>query len=75
MVTVESLNVRVVAFPGRPSRGVVVAVAFAQTAVLLANRRKTASFTSLVHRVADPVDARVAADLPTNQITVRSGTR
>ena len=66
MITVELIDVRVVAFPGRPSWGVVVAVTFAQTAVLLSNRRKTASFASLVHRVTDPVDTSVAADLATN---------
>lgn len=63
MVAVESANLRVVAFPGRSSRGVVVTVALAQAAVLLANGCKTASFASLVHRIADPVDTRVAADL------------
>lgn len=61
------------ALPGRPGWGVMVAVALAQAAVLLANGRKTASFSSLVNRVTDPVDTRVAADLPMNQITVGSG--
>jgi len=74
MVTAESIDVRVVAFPGRSSRDVMVSVAFAQTAVLLADGRKTTSFASLVHRIADPVDARVTADLPTNKTTARFGT-
>lgn len=52
----------------------VVAVAFAQAAVLLSNGRKAASFASLMHGVTYPVDTRVAADLPINQIPVRSGT-
>ena len=73
MVTVESVNLRVVAFPGRSSWSVMVAVAFAQAAVLFADRRKTTSFTSLVNGITDPVDARVAADLPTNQIIARPG--
>lgn len=63
MVAVELLNLRIVTFPGRSSRGVMIAVALAQTAVLLANGRKTAGFAPLVHRITDPVDTRVAADL------------
>jgi len=51
-----------VAFPGRSSWGVMVAVALAQAAVLLADGRKTASFTSLVNRITDPFDTGVAAD-------------
>jgi len=40
----------------------IVAVALAQPTVLLAYGREAASFASLVNRVADPVDTRIAAD-------------
>jgi hypothetical protein len=40
-----------------------VAVTFAEAAVLLSNGRKTASFAPLVHGITDPFDARVATDL------------
>lgn len=66
MVTVESANLRVVAFPGGSSWSMMVAVALAQAAVLLPDGRKAASLTPLVDRITDPVDTRVAADLPTN---------
>jgi len=73
MVTVELADLRVVAFPGRSSWSVMVAVTFAQAAVLLADGRKSASFTSLVNRITDPFDTSIAADLPTNQFIVRAG--
>ena len=47
-----------------PARlGVVVTVTFVDTSALLPGGSKATGFAVLVHRVDDPVDARVAADL------------
>lgn len=50
--------------PGLPpaSGGLVVLVATAETTALLAGGGEAARLAVLVHRVDDPVDARVAAD-------------
>lgn len=53
----------VVLLPGRPSGSVVVAVALAETAVLLAFAGKTTRFAVLVDGLGDPVNASVTADL------------
>lgn len=67
---------RVVTFPGRSSRGVVVAMALAQTTVLFSDRGETTSFASLVDGVANPVDPGVTTDLETNgRISHRPGGR
>jgi hypothetical protein len=43
-------------------RGLVVPMALVQTSALLARRCQATRLTMLVHRIADPVDARIAAD-------------
>lgn len=42
---------------------VVVAITFSETTVLFSNTGETASFPTLMHRLGDPVDPRVAANL------------
>jgi hypothetical protein len=53
----------VVPLPGGVLGGIVVAAAFSETAVLFSNAGETASLPALVHRLSDPVDPRVAANL------------
>ena len=40
-----------------------MAAAFSETAVLLSDAGETASLPALVHRLGDPVDSRIAANL------------
>ena len=64
-LTVSGQGHRVVALPllsARATNGLVVAVALAETAGLLASGSEAAHLAVLVHRLGDPVDARVAAD-------------
>ena len=63
----------IVPFPGGRLGGVVVAVAFPETTVLLSNTCETASLPALVHRLGDPVDPWIPADLDTGILSVSGG--
>lgn len=62
-LTVAAKTEGVVPLPCGQLGGVVVATAFSETAVLFSNAGETASLPALVHRLGDPIDPRVAADL------------
>ena len=64
-LTVTAEAESVVPLPGGQLGGVVVAIAFSETAVLFSNTGETTSLPALVHRLSDPVDPRVAANLYT----------
>ena len=62
-LTVAAETESVVPFPGGQLGGVVVAVALSETTVLLSNAGKTTSLPALVHRLGNPVNPWVAANL------------
>jgi len=62
-LTVAAKAEGVVPLPGGRLGGVVVAATFSETAVLFSNAGETASLPALVHRLGDPVDPWVAANL------------
>lgn len=62
-LTVPAEGKCVVFLPGRAGRCVVVAMSLAQSTVLLSDRGETTSLTTLVNRVADPVNTSIPADL------------
>ena len=62
-LTVAAKAEGVVPLPGGRLGGVVVAATFPKTAVLFSNAGKTASLPALVHRLSDPADPWVAANL------------
>ena len=62
-LTVAAKAEGVVPLPGGRLGGVVVAAAFPKSTVLFSNTSETASLPALVHRLGDPVDPRIAANL------------
>jgi len=62
-LTVAAKAEGVVPLPGGRLGGVVVAAAFSKTTVLFSDACETASLPALVHRLGDPVDPWVAANL------------
>ena len=62
-LTVTAEAEGVVPLPGGRLGGVVVTAAFSKTAVLFSNAGETASLSALVHRLGDPADPRVTANL------------
>ena len=62
-LTVTTETESVVPLPSCRLWSIVVAVAFSEPAVLFSNAGETPSLPTLVHRLGDPVDPRVAANL------------
>jgi len=62
-LTVAAEAESVVPFPGGQLGGVVVTVAFSETTVLFSNAGETTSLPALVHRLGNPVNPWVAANL------------
>ena len=65
ILTVTTEAEGVVPLPSGRLWGVVVATAFSKTAVLFSDAGETTSLPALVHRLGDPVDLGVAANLRT----------
>ena len=62
-LTVAAEAESVVPFPGGQLGGVVVAAAFSETTVMFSNAGEATSLPALVHRLGNPVNPRVAANL------------
>ena len=62
-LTVAAEAESVVPLPGGRLGGVVVAAAFSEATVLFSNTGETTSLPALVHRLGDPVDPGIAANL------------
>jgi len=67
-LTIAAEAESVVPLPGGRLGGIVVAVAFSEPPVPFSNAGETTSLSARMHRLGDPVDPRVAANLYTRTL-------